>query len=167
MDAPPPPPPPFSTPPSAPSPPPPVPVAAPPRNWWQRNWKWFVPTGCLTIIALGVAFVVLIILVIFGAIKSSDAYKIALERAKSDPRVIEELGEPIEAGWFLSGKTKVDGDSGESDLTIPIQGPKGKASVYAVATKSAGEWEYSKLIVKVRSTGETIDLLAAGDEPDE
>jgi len=21
----------------------------PRRNWWQRNWKWFVPTGCALI----------------------------------------------------------------------------------------------------------------------
>jgi hypothetical protein len=51
-----------------------------------------------------------------------------------------------------------NGGSGESDLTIPIHGPKGKAKIYAVATKSAGDWESSKLIVKVEDTGETIDL---------
>jgi len=26
-------------------------------NWWTRNWKWFVPTGCLTILALFLVFV--------------------------------------------------------------------------------------------------------------
>ena len=143
--------------------PPPLPAFPPPlpppkRSWLGRNWKWFAPTGCLTLIALGVAFVAGIVLLVFGAMKSSDAYKIAFARAKADPRVIEEIGEPIEAGWFSSGNTKVEGGSGESNLTIPIHGPKGKANVYAVATKSAGEWEYSKLIVKIDETGETIDL---------
>jgi hypothetical protein len=90
--------------------------------------------------------------------KQSDAYKIAVARAKADQRVTSALGTPIEEGWFLSGNTKVDGSSGNADLTIPISGPKGKGTIYAVATKFAGEWTYSKLVVKIDSSGETIDL---------
>ena len=26
------------------------------RNWWNRNWKWFVPVGCLGAIVLIVGF---------------------------------------------------------------------------------------------------------------
>ena len=52
----------------------------------------------------------------------------------------------------------MNGGSGNADLTIPISGPKGKGTLYVVATKSAGEWTYSKLVVKIDSTGETIDL---------
>jgi hypothetical protein len=137
--------------------PPPPPLPSRP-NWWQRNWKWFVPTGCLTLIGLSVAFVAGIVLLVFGAMKSSDAYKIALSRAKADQRVAEAIGTPIEDGWFVSGSTNVSGGSGKSDLTIPIHGPKGEATIYAVATKSAGQWEYSKLVVKVEKTDETIDL---------
>ena len=54
--------------------------------------------------------------------------------------------------------TNVNGGSGDADLSIPISGPKGKATIYAVAKKSAGEWSYSKLAVKIDSSGETIDL---------
>jgi len=150
-------------PPAAPSSPPAAPTP-PRRNWWQRNWKWFVPTGCLTFIALGVAFFAVVILAVFGAMKSSDAYKTAVARAKADPRVIEAIGTPIDEGWFVSGTTNVSGGSGESDISIPIHGPKGKATVYAVATKSAGEWEYSKLVVKVEETGDTIDLAEEATE---
>lgn len=90
--------------------------------------------------------------------KQSDAYKMAVARAKADQRVTDALGTPISEGWFLSGKTNVNGASGDADLSIPISGPKGKATIYAVATKSAGDWTYSKLVVKIDSTGETIDL---------
>jgi Cytochrome oxidase complex assembly protein 1 len=58
----------------------------------------------------------------------------------------------------LSGNTSVNGGSGNADLSIPISGPRGKGTIYAVATKSAGEWTYSKLVVKIESTGATIDL---------
>lgn len=146
--APPPPPPPFT----------PAPQAQPP-SWWSRNWKWFVPTGCcLTPLVLGGALAAFIILVVFGAMKQTDVYQTAVARAKADQRVTNALGTPIEEGWYLSGNTQVSGSSGEADLTIPISGPKGKGTIYAVATKSAGEWTYSKLIVKIDSTGETVDL---------
>ena len=128
------------------------------QTWWSRNWKWFVPTGCLTIIALGVAFVAVIVLVVFGAMKSSDAYKMALARAKADPRVIEAIGTPIKEGMLVSGNTHVDGASGNADLSIPISGPKGKATIYAAATKFAGKWTYDKLVVQPAS-GDQIDLL--------
>jgi hypothetical protein len=52
----------------------------------------------------------------------------------------------------------VSGDSGKADLTIPISGPNGNGSIYVVATKFAGEWSYSRMMVKIDSTGETIDL---------
>jgi hypothetical protein len=107
---------------------------------------------------LGGALLAFIVLVVFGAMKQSDAYKMAVERAKADSRVTSALGTPISEGWFLSGKTNVEGSSGNADLSIPISGPKGKGTIYAVATKFAGEWKYSKLVVKIDSTGETIDL---------
>ena len=107
---------------------------------------------------LGGAFAAFLVFVIFGALKQTDVYKTAVARAKSNSQVIAALGQPIEEGWFLSGSTKVNGGSGTADLSIPISGPKGKGTIYAVATKSAGQWNYSKLEVKIDSTGETIDL---------
>jgi hypothetical protein len=118
-----------------------------------------VPTGCCLVpLILGGAFATFIILVVFGAMKQSDAYKMAVARAKADPRVTSALGTPIEEGWYLSGNTNVNGSSGDADLSIPISGPKGKGTIYAVATKSGGQWSYSKLQVKIDSSGETIDL---------
>jgi len=111
------------------------------------------------LIALGVAFVAVIVLVVFGAMKSTDAYKMALARAKSDPAVIEALGSPITDGWFMMGKTNVQGTAGEADIGIPISGPKGKGTIYAVATKSVGRWNYTTLEVEVNGRPERIDLL--------
>ena len=139
--------------------PPPSPQIPQPqrKNWWSRNWKWLVPTGCLSLIAFAVLFVVCIVYFVFSILKSSDAYKVAVSRAKTNQRVVTALGTPIQEGMFVSGKTNVNGPSGEANLGIPISGPKGKATIYAVATKSAGDWTFSKLTVKVGG-GETIDL---------
>jgi hypothetical protein len=114
--------------------------AAPGPNWWKRNWKWFVPLGCFTVALLFLAFVGSIVVIVFSAMKSTDVYKEALARAKADPAVIEAA-------------------SGESNLAIPISGPKGKGTIYVSANKSLGQWNYSGLVVEVGQTHQRIDLL--------
>lgn len=104
-------------------------------------------------------FVVVIASIVFGAMKSSDAYKAALAKAKADPRVMTALGSPIDDGLFVWGKTNVSGTSGQADVTIPISGPKGKGTIYFVASKFAGEWTFSKLMVEIADTKERIDLI--------
>jgi hypothetical protein len=94
-----------------------------------------------------------------GAMKSSDAYKTALAEAKADPRVVNALGSPITDRFFVWGKTNVSGSSGYSDMTVPISGPKGKGTIYFVASKFAGKWTFSRLVVEVGRTGEKIDLI--------
>jgi len=139
-------------------------VPAPQPGWWSRNWKWFVPTGCFTLLLLFGLFILLIFSVVLGSIKSSDAYKQAVARARANPTVVEELGTPIAEGYFVSGSINVQNDSGNADLQIPISGPKGKAVIHAVAVKSAGQWEYSRLTVAIEGQPE-LDLL--GTEPGE
>ncbi len=92
--------------------------------------------------------------------KSSDAYKQALDKAKSNPDVVAALGSPIKEGYFTSGSININGASGNADLAIPISGSKGKGTVYLEAQKSAGEWSYSKLVVQIDQTNERINLLS-------
>ncbi len=134
-------------------------AATPISNWWNRNWKWFVPLGCFSLALLFFAFVGSILVIVFSAMKSTDVYKEALARAKMHPAVIEALGSPIKDGFLVSGNANVNGASGESNLAIPISGPKGKGTIYVSATKSLGQWNYSGLVVEVGQTHERIDLL--------
>jgi hypothetical protein len=110
-------------------------------------------------LVLLVAFVCSIALIIFGAMKSSDVYQGALAKAKTSSAVTQVLGSPIKDGLFLSGSTNVNGASGEANLAIPLSGPKGEGTLYVVATKSAGLWTYSSLILEVKQTKKRIDLL--------
>jgi hypothetical protein len=134
-------------------------AATPKPNWWTRNWKWFVPLGCFTVALMFLVFAGSIVVIVFSAMKSTDVYKEALARAKADPAVIEALGSPIKDGFLVSGNSNVNGASGESNLAIPISGPKGKGTIYVSATKSLGRWVYSGLVVEVSGTHERIDLL--------
>ena len=128
-------------------------------NWWKRNWKWFVPLGCFSVVLLFLAFIGSILVIVFSAMKSTDVYKEALARAKADPAVTEALGSPIKEGFLLSGNTNVNGAAGESNLAIPIAGPKGKGTIYVSANKALGQWNYSGLVVEIGETHERIDLL--------
>jgi Cytochrome oxidase complex assembly protein 1 len=139
--------------------PPPQPGTVPPPQQQKSSGclKWGL-IGCAAIIVLCAVGIAGIVLIVFGALKSSDVYRGARATAERDPRVIEALGSPIEAGFWVGGSVKVEGGTGRANIFFPIHGPKGQARVSAVATKEAGSWRYSEMIV-TPSNGPPIDLL--------
>jgi hypothetical protein len=129
-------------------------------NWWSRNWKWFVPVGCLTVLLLIALFVGGILTLVFGMMKGSDVYAQALDRARTSPAVTAALGTPLEEGLFVSGNWNETGPGGSAELSIPLSGPKGDGTLYVVAKKSAGLWTFSTLVLAAPD-GSRIDLLEA------
>ena len=127
-------------------------------TWWQRNWKWFVPV-CLGSVVLFAGFIVLILTIVFGMMKSSDAYKDALAMARANPYVQDALGSPFEEGLLVAGNINISGSSGYADLAIPVSGPDGSGTIYVVASKSAGQWTFLKLVVGIKATNERIYLI--------
>jgi hypothetical protein len=121
----------------------------------QRKWAFwgFALAGAL------IVFFVLAIGGIFVALKHSDVYKLAMERARANATVVSALGDPISDGWLASGSTKLNGASGTADLTIPIHGPLGKGRLTLKATKTMNEWSFDLLQAKIEGQENTIDLL--------
>ena len=134
------------------------------KGWFGRNWKWFVPAGCLSIVVMVVAVAAAGLYFIIGAIKSSDVYQEALAKARSNTAVVRELGEPIEAGWRISGTINVSNDSGNADVRIPVSGPKKSGAVYATAIKKQGKWDFSALEVEIEGVTKRINLLIPSTE---
>jgi hypothetical protein len=132
------------------------------RSWWGRNWIWVVPAGCLIPVVLCGGFVVLILAIVFGAIKSSAPYTESLAAVKQHPQVRELLGDPIEPEFFVSGNINVSGSSGDADISYSVSGPKGSGTVYVVAEKAAGEWDFKTMALESAETGDRIDLLLLG-----
>lgn len=128
------------------------------KNWWERNWKWFVPTGCLSLIILVCLFIGGIFFGITSIMKDSDAYKGAMTEVQHNNLVIEKLGKPIESDGMVSGSINVSNNSGNCNIQIPIKGPKGTGTVFVVANKR-GDWKYEELAVYIEATKEEIDLL--------
>ena len=55
----------------------------PPSTWWSRNWKWCVPVLAVLLLALFAAFVFGILMLVFGAMKSSEPYRHAMTQAQT------------------------------------------------------------------------------------
>ncbi len=127
------------------------------NNWWQRNWKWLAPTAGGIILLCVICPVLFFTL--FEELRSSEVYQMALKEAKSNPDVVQVLGEPVEPGWWLNGSIEVNGPTGQADLAIPISGPKDSGTLYVIAQKTAGQWQFVTLKVVVDSQNERINLL--------
>jgi len=131
-----------------------------PRSWWSRNWKWVVPVGVIVPLLLCGTCIIGLTTVVFGALRSADVTKQAVARAEADPQVVAQLGQPITLGFMVTGSINITGSTGKADLSIPISGPKGKATVSALASRGGGVWTFSKLDVTPEGGGPPIDLLA-------
>jgi hypothetical protein len=136
-------------------------------SWWSRNWKWAVPVICVVaVVATLLPFLVigagayLFFSFLDGTMKSSGGYQQALAMARADPAAIQALGSPIKDGWFPTGNVDSSGSGGSSDLAIPVSGPNGGGTLYVRATSDMGDWQITRLVLKVKGTGEEIDLLA-------
>jgi hypothetical protein len=131
-------------------------------GWWSRNWKWFVPVGCLTMVLLFVLAIAALVFGVFGLMKQSTVYTQAVAEARAHPAVAEAMGSPIEEGTFVSGNFEESGPSGSASLSIPLSGPKGDGTLYVEAKKSAGQWTFSTLVLQAPDASR-IDLLAGAN----
>jgi hypothetical protein len=96
----------------------------------------------------------------FSLIKSNDAYRLGLAKATKHPEVIQELGEPIHPGVFVTGRVSTAGPSGSADLAVPLVGTHAEGTLYIVAVKSADRWQFKTLEVAVKGKPDRINLLA-------
>lgn len=128
------------------------------KSWWDRNWKWLIPTGCLSLLILLCLFIAGIFFGVTSMMKESDVYKEVMTEVQHNKIIIEKLGSPIEEEGMASGNISLSNDTGNCDLQIPIKGSKGEGTIFVVAQKR-GNWKYSVKSVYIVATKEKIDLL--------
>lgn len=130
----------------------------PPQSSKTSSCLGFAAAGCAVLIVIGVVAVVVLLVFVLGIIKRSDAYTGARDRVVSDPRVIARLGSPVAAGWWVRGTVNTRNDRGNADFEFPVHGPKGSATVHAVAERAGNRWTYTELTA-TPATGPPIDLM--------
>jgi hypothetical protein len=112
-----------------------------------------------------VVFAAGIFALIMQGMRSSDVAQEAVTRAQANPAMVQRLGPGIDEGWMMSGSINVAaGGTGDAQLAVPISGPKGSATVYVIANKVAGTWNYSQILAAIDGSGEKVDLLR-GPQP--
>ena len=134
------------------------------RSWIERHPLWKIPLGFLTLLFLMASFGAFTIGIISGSFRNSDVYKLAMAQAVANSQVRDQIGEPIETGWFIFGELKIGATTGHANFSIPISGPRGKARIRVVAYKN-GSWRFNCLQVYVHGQSQTIDLLAIPSPP--
>ena len=123
---------------------------------FRRVQRYWAIAGAIAWLAF-IGFCAAIFFSIVAAFKSSDVYKLGLEKLNNNPEAVRLLGSPIETG-FPSGNFNVSGPSGEASISIPVSGPKGKGTVYIEATKSMDVWRFEHIQLQVDGHPERIDL---------
>ncbi len=130
------------------------------ESWWNRNWKWFVPTGCLTLLVIAGLIIGGIIYSVSSFVKNTDVYTHALEKAQKNPNVVSQIGSPIESDGIAQGNISMNNNEGEANLSIPVKGNKGSGSIRVVAYKNGKEWTYETLSFQSENEStETINLI--------
>ncbi len=136
----------------------------PHKNWFNRNWKWVVPTsGCLLIVILFFAFIGTLFYGVTSLMSDSQAYTDAMEKAKNNITLIERIGEPIETNGMTGGSIHYSNGFSTAEITIPIKGPKGDATIQVEGKGNDTNWTYDIMNVYIPGTDETINLLNEGE----
>ncbi|WDF64768.1 cytochrome c oxidase assembly factor Coa1 family protein [Flavobacterium sp. KACC 22763] len=128
------------------------------QSWLNRNWKWLIPSGCLTLLLLAALFIGGIFYEVTSVLKDSEAYKESMIAVENNKLVVEKLGSPVETDGMVSGTVTSHNDVRTCDVQVPLKGPKGKATLFVVGEKR-GKWKYSEMSVYIENTKEKIDLL--------
>ena len=88
-----------------------------------------------------------------------EAYQLSLEELKKSPLVADYYGEPLRPSWYILGKVNLNGDGGFAAIEYKVEGPLSSGTVYVYATRSAGEWDLSKVMVASQSDGYEISVV--------
>lgn len=129
-------------------------------RWIERHYRWALPTGCATILAVGVAVVAILYIARFRRFRETQPFAGALEHVREMPGPVLSLGRPIEPGWYFEGV--INYKVGKAEFTFPVSGPKGHATVEVAARRDNDRWIYTMIVVRNPKTGEVFTRNEAG-----
>ncbi|AMM52813.1 hypothetical protein TH61_07370 [Rufibacter sp. DG15C] len=105
------------------------------------QWKRMLP-----LIGACFAFCFFILMFVGVAIKSSDAYKTAIDGIEQDKELQKETGGIIGYGWMPSGNISIKNGYGEGQLQIHVKGKERDVNVQVYLTKDANHgWEVEEI----------------------
>ncbi len=127
----------------------------------RRRVLLWVFLGVVLCIAL---FGVVLVLVLRHTFTNAAPYQMALELLRSDPQVMEVLGEPVRESWWVTGSMRSSGSVSSASLRFTISGPRGAAQVDLRASNLSGQWVIHLLRV-FPDGGPPFDVVAPSEGP--
>ncbi|HLA85226.1 MAG TPA: cytochrome c oxidase assembly factor Coa1 family protein [Thermoguttaceae bacterium] len=143
-----------------------VPPSRPQKGWFGRNWWWVL---LLVLVGGGVACAGICTGVVYFGIKvmkDSEPYQLTLQAVRSDPTVVERLGEPIQDDWQVSVQVVASGNRATARVDVPVSGPKGTAEVSSESQMINGKWGLTSVEVTF-SNGDRHALDIKADQAGE
>ena len=122
--------------------------------------KKLVITVLISAVVLFIIFAGGISSLVFSVLKNSEPSQKALFNMQNNAQLVEELGEPIEFGFWALGSYQTSNSRSSANIRIPTCGPKGSGTVYIVGTSTDDIWTYDAMVFKFNDSGETVNLLS-------
>lgn len=144
--------------------PPPVPFGDPAQIQKERSSAVgkgiaFGCGGCALLVLASLVFLTGIAAVAFAFIRNTEPVKASLAAARSSIELKQAVGEPIEMGWLVTGSFRSENNQTEAEVTFPVAGPRGQASIHAVGKRAgSAKWQFSEMNATVDLTGQVIEL---------
>ncbi|CAB0151252.1 hypothetical protein PSI9734_01665 [Pseudidiomarina piscicola] len=126
----------------------------------KRNTKWIL---IVVGIVAGLAALAAVLVYFLINMMKGEAYDLSFKAVSEHAAVHALLGEPIEPGFFVLGNVSISGPSGTAKLQYNVSGPDGDATVFAYATRDAGQWQLNRVIVDVDGARERFNVIAPND----
>jgi hypothetical protein len=96
---------------------------------------------------------------LFEALKNSEPYVMAIDKAQVSREAQKIIGAPIKPGWWMLGDISTEGTGGKAEFSIPVEGSKNKGAIFVKATKVSNKWKLEQLYFLPESGGTALDLL--------
>jgi hypothetical protein len=134
------------------------------KNWFSKNWKWFLPLALISILIFTVVITSTSkndLTNIAQAYTETALFEKAIEKANKNKRVLQTLGviQPIDKMAILEGNTIYTNNNKTVVLSVRIKGTRANGKIDISAYKKEREWNYTKISVRVKKTKEEIKIL--------
>jgi len=120
----------------------------------QKHWA----IAAAVVYGLGAAFFVGIFVVAFAVLASLEPVETAKHEARTNPRIAEHVGTPVDVSWWFTGSVNTEARAGDADVTVYLSGPLASGTLRMVSVKRGDAWVVRKIVLTLDDTGQVIGL---------
>ncbi|RWX02296.1 cytochrome c oxidase assembly factor Coa1 family protein [Flavobacterium cerinum] len=133
------------------------------KNWLRRNRKWIAAVVILFAV-IGAFFVTGSGSKAAGFAKAyvdTPLYENAVKKSNKNKEVLSVLGklEPVNEMAILESNVEYGEDNTSVNLSVRVQGNKGKGKMDVTAVKKGKGWEYKKIKIRIKQLKQEIVVL--------